>query len=548
MTIYARGRPRESGHGAGLIGTPTLIKYTQFMDLGFWAIARSNPGRVAVIDAHGHETTFGELLEQSEAIARGWRALGLDRGDGVAMVLPNVPSFFAVYLAAMSSGLYLTPVNSHLAAPEIAHVIADCEAKSVVVHAELAERAAPGVADAAVSLDALFADPAAPDYRPLADLVALGGASPPLPAGLGAGAMMMYTSGTTGKPKGVRRALPEAEPNEVFGRLGEVYCTGFGITPGTGVHLVCGPLYHAGPSASACSALHVGNTILLMGKWTPIGCLDLIEERGVTSTQMVPTMFHRLLALPLEVRSTYDVSSLQSVMHTGAPCPMAIKQHLMEWLGPVVYETYGGTESVATIATPKRWLAKPGTVGKPIHGVTLHILDDHGNECAVGEAGSIYVEHAMATGMEYFKDPDKTRSMRRGNLVTLGDVGHLDEDGYLFLRDRKVDMVISGGVNIYPAEVEAVLLQCALVGDAAVIGVPDEDLGEIVLAIVEPATRPTDSAATAQAILDFCIDRLARFKHPRRVELVERLPRLPNGKIEKHRLREPYWADHERRI
>ncbi len=180
--------------------------------------------------------------------------------------------------------------------------------------------------------------------------------------------------------------------------------------------------------------------------------------------------------------------------------------------------------------------------------MTLHILDDDGNECPVGEAGAIYVEHEMATGMEYFKDPDKTRSMRRGNLVTLGDVGYLDDDGYLFLRDRKVDMVISGGVNIYPAEIEAVLLQCELVGDVAVIGVPDEELGEIVLAIVEPATPAPDPETVLAAILDFCTDRLARFKHPRRIELVERLPRLPNGKIEKRRLREPYWEGHERRI
>ena len=518
------------------------------MDLGFWAIAAADPGRVAVIDAHGIETTFGELRDRADAIARGWRSLGLDRGDGVAMVLPNVPSFFAAYLAAMSSGLYLTPVNSHLAAPEIAHVISDCEARSVLVHADLAERSAPGVDQAGIAGDARFADPAAHGYQPLDDLIALGRAEPALPEGLGAGAMMMYTSGTTGKPKGVRRALPEADPNELFGRLGEIYCTGFGITPGSGVHLVCGPLYHAGPSASATNALHVGNTVALMDRWTPEGCLDAIERLRVTSTQMVPTMFHRLLALPPAERSRRDLSSLQSVMHTGAPCPMTIKQRLMDWLGPVVYETYGGTESVATIATPKRWLAKPGTVGRPIRGVTLHILDDDGNECPVGVAGAIYVEHAMATGMEYFKDPDKTRSMRRGNLVTLGDVGYLDEDGFLFLRDRKVDMVISGGVNIYPAEVEAVLLQCDLVGDAAVIGVPDEELGEIVLAIVEPAVPASDGDETAVAILDFCNDRLARFKHPRRVELVERLPRLPNGKIEKRRLREPYWEGHKRRI
>jgi long-chain acyl-CoA synthetase len=285
-----------------------------------------------------------------------------------------------------------------------------------------------------------------------------------------------------------------------------------------------------------------------MDRWAPEACLELIQRCRVTSTQMVPTMFHRLLALPAEVRERYDVSSVESVMHTGAPCPPAVKQALMDWFGPVVYETYGGTESVATIATPRRWLERPGTVGKAIHGVTLHILDGEGRECPAGEPGTIYMEHATPPETEYFKDPEKTREMRWGNLVTLGDVGHLDEDGYLFLRDRKVDVVISGGVNIYPAEIEAVLLQCDLVADVAVIGVPDDDLGETVLAIVELADRNTAGDAEVRAILDFCHDRLARFKHPRQVELVERLPRLPNGKIEKRRLREPYWQGVERAI
>ncbi|MEO7429937.1 MAG: AMP-binding protein [Acidimicrobiales bacterium] len=516
--------------------------------LGFWAIAREDPSRVAIVDAHAHETTFGEMLDASDAAARGLRALGLERGDALAMVLPNVPSFLTVYLAAMSSGLYLTPVNSHLAAPEIAHVIADCEAKAVVVHADLAERAAAGVDSVGVSATTRFADPRAEGYRPLSDLAELGEQQPPLPGDLGAGAMMLYTSGTTGTPKGVRRSLPEAEPSDLFGRLGEIYCSGFGIRSGPGVHLVCGPLYHAGPSASATSALHVGHTLVLMDRWTPEACLELIQRHRVTSTQMVPTMFHRLLALPVEVRERYDISSIESVMHTGAPCPMVVKQRFMDWFGPVVYETYGGTESVATIATPRRWLQKPGTVGKAIHGVTLHILDDDGEECPVGEAGAIYVEHKMGVGAEYFKDPEKTKQMRRGNLVTLGDVGYLDDDGFLFLRDRKVDMVISGGVNIYPAEIEAVLLQSPLVADVAVIGVPDDELGEIVLAIVEPSLPLSDPEGVGRDIIDFCNDRLARFKHPRRVELVELLPRLPNGKMEKRRLREPYWEGHDRAI
>jgi long-chain acyl-CoA synthetase len=516
--------------------------------LGFWAIAALDPGRPALIDAVGDVTSYGELLERSEAVARALATLGLQRGDALAMVLPNVPSWVVVYLAAVSSGLYLTPVNSHLAPPEIEHVIGDCEAKVVVVHAELAARCAPGVVTAGIDPSSRFADPDAVGYRSLEELVALGRSRPERTGGRPAGAMMMYTSGTTGKPKGVRRPLPELPADELFGRVAAVYCGGFGVRLGPGVHLVCGPLYHAGPSASATNALHAGSTLVLMDRWAPEACLELIQRCRVTSTQMVPTMFHRLLALPAEVRERYDVSSVESVMHTGAPCPPAVKQALMDWFGPVVYETYGGTESVATIATPRRWLERPGTVGKAIHGVTLHILDGEGRECPAGEPGTIYMEHATPPETEYFKDPEKTREMRWGNLVTLGDVGHLDEDGYLFLRDRKVDVVISGGVNIYPAEIEAVLLQCDLVADVAVIGVPDDDLGETVLAIVELADRNTAGDAEVRAILDFCHDRLARFKHPRQVELVERLPRLPNGKIEKRRLREPYWQGVERAI
>jgi long-chain acyl-CoA synthetase len=269
----------------------------------------------------------------------------------------------------------------------------------------------------------------------------------------------------------------------VFGGSAAVYCQGFGMPIGPHAHLVCGPLYHAGPSASATAAIHAGNTLVLMRRWTPEGFLERVERHRVASTQMVPTMFHRLLALPEQDRARYDVSSVRSVMHTGAPCPMHVKQRFMDWFGPVVYETYGGTESVATIATPRRWLQKPGTVGKPIRGVTVHILDDDGNECPPGTSGAIYIESHAGARAEYFKDPEKTASMRRGDLVTLGDVGYLDEDGYLFLNDRKVDMVISGGVNIYPAEIESVLLQSPLVADVAVIGVPDEEWGEQVMAV-----------------------------------------------------------------
>jgi long-chain acyl-CoA synthetase len=307
-------------------------------------------------------------------------------------------------------------------------------------------------------------------------------------------------------------------------------------------------LYHAGPSASAINSLHVGNTLVLIRRWSPETCLELIQRYRVTSTQMVPTMFHRLLALPEEVRSAFDVSSVESVMHTGAPCPAHTKQQFMDWFGPVVYETYGGTESVATIATPRRWLKKPGTVGKAIPGVNVHIIDERGDECPVGVSGAIYIDNPNAHRAEYFKDPDKTAAMHRGRWVTLGDVGYLDADGCLFLRDRSVDMVISGGVNIYPAEIESVLLESDLVLDVAVIGVPDDEWGESVLAIVELVDGIEPTEETGRLLIQFCDGRLARFKQPRRIEFVDHLPRLPNGKIQKRTLREPYWHGTDRAI
>ena len=514
--------------------------------LGFWAVAHAHPERAAVVEDAG-TTSFAELAASSEAMARGLWALGLRRGDGLAVVVANRTTFFACHLAAMSAGLYMIPINTHLAPSEVADILGDCDAAALVVDADLAELCASVRADG-IGPDHCFADPSADGFTPLDELIELGRSSPPLPAGLGAGTTMMYTSGTTGHPKGVRRRLPEGDANDVYGSAAAVYCQGFGMTPGPGVHLVCGPLYHAGPSASATAALHAGHTLVLMPRWDPETCLAMIEQHQVTSTQMVPTMFHRLLALPDEVRQRYSLTSLESVMHTGAPCPMPVKAELMEWLGPVVYETYGGTESVATIATPRRWLQKPGTVGRAIHGITLHILDDEGHELPPGEVGQIWVENTNAPAAEYYKDPAKTRGMRRGSWVTLGDVGYVDDDGFLFLRDRAVDMIISGGVNVYPAEIESVLLQCPLVGDAAVIGIPDEEWGESVLAIVEPAEGVDADDLTAEAILAHCATRLARFKLPRRIDFVDALPRLASGKLQKRLLRAPYWKDEERTI
>jgi long-chain acyl-CoA synthetase len=511
----------------------------------FWAVAEADPARVALVEGDGTTTSFGALLAASRSVSRGLHALGLRRGDGVAVAIPNVRAFFECYLAAMESGLYFTPVNTHLSADEIEYVVGDSEAAAVIVHAQLGDTCRHAVEGSHVPPAARFAVPSGPGFRPYADLLSYG--DEPLPD-RSAGTTMMYTSGTTGRPKGVRRRLPDGDPESVFGAIAVVTCTGFGVPPGPGVHLVCGPMYHAGPNTAAVNALHVGHTIVLMDRWTPEGCLEAIERHRVTSTQMVPTMFHRLLSLPADVRAAHDVSSVTSVMHTGAPCPKDLKQRFMDWWGPVVYETYGGTEAVATIATPRRWLQSPGTVGKPIHGVTVRILDDDGTECPPGVAGTIYVESSRAAETEYFEDPQKTEAMRRGRAVTLGDIGYLDDDGYLFVCDRKIDMVISGGENIYPAEVEAAHLQHPAVADVAVIGVPDDEWGEQVKAIVELAPAWEPSSEVEHQLIEFCRGRIARFKCPRTVEFVDVLPRLPNGKIEKRRLREKYWRDHQRAI
>jgi len=514
-------------------------------DLGFWRIATAEPARPAIVDDDGTTLTYGELLDRSRAVVRGLAALDLRRGDALAVVLPNHRAFLECWLAGTEMGLYFVPVNSHLAPAEAAYVVANCEATVLVGHADLAELCRAAVAEAGIASDRCFAVGGIDGFD---DFAVLEGWPADAAAPRSPGTVMMYTSGTTGQPKGVRRPLPEGDPDDVAGMTAAATCQGFGITAGSGVHLVCGPMYHAGPFVGVSTAMHAGHTVVIMRQWTPERFLELVARHRVTNTQMVPTMFVRLLALPDAQRVQADVSSVESIFHTGAPCPADVKARIMDWFGPVVYETYGGTEGAATIATPKRWLQKPGTVGRPIIGAVVKILDDDGNECPTGEPGSIYIGSSRSDAAEYFKDAEKSASIRRGSLVTLGDVGYFDDDGFLFLCDRKIDMVISGGVNIYPAEVEACLLAHDAVADVAVIGVPDDEWGESVKAIVEPQPGTTPGPELADDLIEHCRARIAKFKCPRSIDFVEVLPRLPNGKIEKRRLREPYWSDHQRAI
>jgi long-chain acyl-CoA synthetase len=364
---------------------------------------------------------------------------------------------------------------------------------------------------------------------------------------------MFYTSGTTGRPKGVSKRVP---PETTDGPL--ALSAGIGLrassfvalaaaSPADRVDVVCGPLYHAAPLAAACGALDNGALLVLLDKWTPEAFLDRVARYRVTHASMVPTMFHRLLALPEDDRARADVSSLQLVMHAGAPCPVEVKRRMIEWWGPVLVEAYSSTEGAGTTVSSEEWLRKPGTVGRPSQGVEITIVDDDGNELGPGEAGLVYLSQSLWE-FEYHNDPDKTKANRRGELYTVGDIGYVDDEGYLFLCDRRADVIISGGVNIYPAEVEAVLLMHPAVADAVVIGVPSDEWGEEVRAVVEAATSAAPDDELAADLVAFCRNGLSHYKCPRAVDFVDSLGRDPNGKVRKKVIRDRYWEGRDRKI
>jgi long-chain acyl-CoA synthetase len=351
---------------------------------------------------------------------------------------------------------------------------------------------------------------------------------------------MQYTSGTTGRPKAVQRTLPSFDP-ETWVQVFSGNLLRYDIEPGgDAVHLVTSPMYHMSPLSFGYFSAHFEHPVVLMEKWDAEEALRLVARYRVTDTAMVPTQLHRLMQLPEQVRAGYDVSSLRQVIHAAAPCPIDLKRKLFDWLGPVIYEFYGATEGGGTLATPQDWLAHPGTVGRPWQGADVKVLDDEGNEVPAGTVGTVFMK-LMGGDFRYKGDPDKTDSNRRGDLFTVGDMGELDADGFLYLRDRKIDMIISGGVNVYPAEVEAALLSHPAVGDAAVFGIPDEDWGEQVKAVVEPVPGATASLGLAEELLAHCASQLATYKCPRSIEFTEAMPRDPNGKLYKRRLRDPYW-------
>ena len=510
---------------------------------GFWAQAQADPARSVLIAPDGEKWSADRLHAECNKLVGGLRAAGLEAGDAFATVLPNGPEFLAAYLAAAQAGLYMVPVNHHLVGPEVAWILADSGAKALLAHARFGETARTAADEAGLPGERRYCVGATDGFRPYGDLLAGQTGAPP--EGRTSGWVMNYTSGTTGRPRGIRRPLSGKHPEETYlgGFLGI-----FGIRPfDDNVHLVCSPLYHTAVLQFAGAALHIGHQLVLMDKWEPEEMLRLIDTHRCTHTHMVPTQFHRLLALPRRTRDAYDVSSMRHAIHGAAPCPDHVKRAMIEWWGNCVEEYYAASEGGGAFATAQDWLKKPGTVGRPWPISELAVFDDEGNRLPPGELGTVYMK--MSTpGFSYHKDEGKTRKNRIGDFFTVGDLGYLDEEGYLFLRDRKIDMIISGGVNIYPAEIESALLTHPAVADAAVFGIPHDDWGEEVKAVIEPAPGQQPGPALEQALLAHCERHLAGYKRPKTVDFISEMPRDPNGKLYKRRLREPYWKGRERAL
>ena len=452
----------------------------------------------------------------------------------IAAATRNGHEYLELLLAAGQVGVVVVPVNWHLAVSEILYIIGDSGAKLVVAAAEQARE----LPLAELPLHRYVIDGAAAGWLPYSQL---GAAEPATePADCRAGGMMLYTSGTTGHPKGVHTALPAADPQAMASFFAAIP-RDYGIAAGEGVHLVCSPLYHAASGSHALAFLHAGHTLVIQSRFDAESVLRDIERYRVTTVHLVPTHFHRLLRLPEEERARYDLSSLQAVIHAGAPCPVPIKKQMLDWLGPIIWEYLGSTEGSASRVSPQEWLARPGTVGRPLPGLTVKILGPDGDEAPAGEPGTIYFGYpGRRPSFEYHHDPEKTAASRRGDLVTAGDYGYLDEDGYLFLLDRRTDVIISGGVNIYPAEVEQHLITHPAVRDVAVIGVPDPEWGQRAVAVVQPEPGATTGDELAAELLEYCRKGLASFKCPRRYEFVSDFPRTEAGKVQRRLLRDAY--------
>jgi long-chain acyl-CoA synthetase len=511
-----------------------------------------HPDRPAFVMAGSGETvTYAELEQRSNRLAHLLRAQGLKRLDHYAIFMENNARYLESNGAGERSGLYYTCVNSYLTAEELAYIVDNSEsqllitsiarlpvAQAALAHCPRVKRCL--VVDGGDAVRAL-ADPRYADY---AEAVAPYPGTPIADEWLGAA--MLYSSGTTGQPKGILRPLPENPPSEpiaLFHFLNKLWQCREGM-----MYLSPAPLYHSAPQANVALAIRNGGTVVIMEQFDPEQYLALVEKYRITHTQLVPTMFSRMLKLPEAVRKRHDLSSLEIAVHAAAPCPVQVKEKMIEWWGPIIHEYYGATEAMGfTACDTAQWLAHKGTVGKVLLG-DLHVLDPTGQPAPKGQPGELWFK--TASPFEYFKDPARTALTRSadGTMTTVGDVGYVDDDGFLYLTDRSTFMIISGGVNVYPQECENLLITHPQVADAAVFGVPNEDLGEEVKAVVQPMPGVVADAAFEDALIAFCREHLAPMKCPRSVDFIDRMPRLPTGKLYKKPLRDKYWVGHKSRI
>lgn len=499
----------------------------------FFDYAERDPERVAVVHTDGQSVTYGELRDDANRVSNFLWSRDLQPEDTVACLLPNSYQLMAVVRGATQLPLYLTPVNWHLTAAEISYILTDSGARVLLTAEPYVELARAAVAAAGLPADTvvpLAVQPAGSASR-LSGPV--GDASPATPTGQGAGNRMLYTSGTTGRPKGVRRPLRGISPVEAAGSA-LARAKRYGADHEDGVFLGLAPMYHASPLAYADQALDVGHRVVLLERWTRDGALAAIAEHGVTWIYLVPLMMQELLTVPEAERPR--LGTLRSIVHTAAPCPPHVKQAMIDWLGPILVEVYGGTEGSATVITSEEWLTHVGSVGRPLAHVSVRILDEERNEVPTGQVGTVYFKNEELSFV-YLGDPEKTAASRLDGHVTLGDLGRFDEDGYLYLSDRAVDLIISGGVNIYPAEIEHALLELPGVSDACVVGRPDARWGESVHAVLVTDRAGTDEERAA-AIEAELRERIAGYKIPRSWLFVDALPRSAAGKLLRREVRE----------
>jgi len=499
-----------------------------------------------IMAATGEAVNYRELEARNNRLAHLFRKRGMKRLDHYAIFMENNSRYLECCGAGERSGLYFTCVNSYLTSAELAYIVDNSQSRILITSVARLETAREALKRCPRVELCIVVDGSSESER----IVSLRDATAGLPstpiADERIGTAMLYSSGTTGRPKGILRALPEQRPTQqlpLFDFLQKLWHYREGM-----IYLSPAPLYHSAPQAAVNLTIRMGGTAIIMETFDPERYLALVEQWGVTHSQLVPTMFSRMLKLPEEVRGRYDLSSLEIAVHAAAPCPATVKDEMIKWWGPIIHEYYGATEGLGfTACDSAEWLAHRGTVGRVLLG-DLHILDEAMRECPVGRPGTVWFK--TATPFEYFNDPNKTREARSpdGSMSTVGDVGYVDDDGFLYLTDRATFMIISGGVNIYPQECENLLITHPKIADAAVFGVPNADLGEEVKAVVQPMPGIAPCAALAEELIAYCGQSLSRQKVPRSIDFEAELPRLPTGKLYKRLLRDRYWGDRTTRI